>query len=74
MTVYCVKGREKDSEKWTPERGLREGCSGLPTLFNIFHQAVMREAEEERKRRSRSEVEVEARELLPEWQPMGEIQ
>ena len=66
-TVYCVKGREKDSEEWTPERGLREGCATLPTLFNIFHQVVMREAEEERKRRAEErgeEVGVKWR-----WQP-----
>ena len=36
------------SEEWMPERGLREGCSTSPVLFNIYHQAVMRQAESSR--------------------------
>ena len=52
-TVYCVKGREKESEEWTLERDLREGCATSSTLINIFHQAVMREAEEEKSSRAR---------------------
>ena len=47
-TVYKVRGREGMSEEWMPERGLREGCSTSPVLFNIYHQAVMRQAESSR--------------------------
>ena len=49
-TKYRVKGREGVSEEWTPVRGLREGCATSPVLFNVYHQAVMRQAKEERKR------------------------
>ena len=48
-TKYEVKGKESNSEQWVPERGLREGCSTSPCLFNIFHQVVIRIAEKERK-------------------------
>ena len=48
-TKYEVKGKESNSEQWVPERGLREGCSTSPCLFNIFHQVVMQIAEKERK-------------------------
>ena len=48
-TKYQVKGRDGGSEEWIPERGLREGCSTSPCLFNIYHQIVMRIAEKERK-------------------------
>ena len=44
-TVYKVRGREGMSETWMPARGLREGCSTSPILFNVYHQAVMRQAE-----------------------------
>ena len=44
-TSYVVKGHGEDSAAWLPERGLREGCPTSPTLFNVFHQAVMRRAE-----------------------------
>ena len=47
-TSYCIKGREGDSDTWTPQRGLREGCPSSPCLFNIYHQVVMRVAEIER--------------------------
>ena len=47
-TTYVVKGRGEDSGSWRPERGLREGCATSPTLFNVYHQAVMRKAEEAR--------------------------
>ena len=66
-TAYMVRGREGDSSSWYPERGLREGCPTSPTLFNIYHQAVMRRAEEERRARAEeegNEVGVEWR-----WQP-----
>ena len=36
------------SEGWMPARGLREGCPTSPILFNIYHQAVMRQALEAR--------------------------
>ena len=47
-TTYSIKGKEGDSEEWTPERGLREGCPSSPSLFNIYHQVVMRQAEKAR--------------------------
>ena len=47
-TEYKVKGWGGVSESWTPARGLREGCSTSPILFNIYHQAVMRQAGEAR--------------------------
>ena len=47
-TEYKVRGREGMSEAWLPARGLREGCSTSPILFNVYHQAVMRLAEERR--------------------------
>jgi hypothetical protein len=49
-TEYKVRGREGMSEAWLPARGLREGCSTSPVLFNVYHQAVMRQAEEQRER------------------------
>ena len=55
-TSYRVKGREGMSEEWRPERGLREGCATSPIMFNIYHQAVMRQAEEERLRLGGEEV------------------
>ena len=36
------------SDSWKPARGLREGCSTSPVLFNVYHQAVMRQAERSR--------------------------
>ena len=48
-TIYRVRGKEGDSEPWVPERGLREGCPSSPPLFNIYHQASMRMANEDRK-------------------------
>ena len=44
-TEYKVRGKEGMSVSWMPERGLREGCSMSPILFNIYHKAVMRLAE-----------------------------
>ena len=49
-TEYKVRGREGMSEAWVPARGLREGCSTSPILFNVYHQAVMRMAEKQRER------------------------
>ena len=51
-TEYKVRGKEGMSDAWMPARGLREGCSTSPILFNVFHQAVMRQAEETRGERS----------------------
>ena len=48
-TVYKVRGKEGTSDVWMPARGLREGCSTSPILFNVYHQAVMRQAEEARR-------------------------
>ena len=47
-TEYKVRGRERVSETWIPARGLREGCSTLLILFNVYYQIVMRQAEEQR--------------------------
>ena len=44
-TVYRVRGKEGLSESWVPAKGLREGCSTSPILFNIYQQAVMRQAD-----------------------------
>ena len=57
-TEYRVKGKDGLSEAWTPARGLREGCSTSPILFNIFHQAVLRQAGEARAARSEEQVGV----------------
>ena len=46
-TEYKVRGREGVSEAWISARGLRKGCSTSPILFNVYHQAVMRQAEGE---------------------------
>ena len=43
-TEYKVRGKEGMSSAWVPARGLREGCSTSPILFNIYQQAVMRQA------------------------------
>ena len=57
-TEYRVKGREGMSEGWMPARGLREGCPTSPILFNIYHQAVMRQALEARCEEGREEKSV----------------
>ena len=51
-TVYKVRGKEGMSESWMPARGLREGCSTSPILFNVYHQAVMRQADARRHEQS----------------------
>ena len=48
FTSHRVKGEERDSTEFIPQRGLREGCATSPVIFNIFHQAVIRVAEKER--------------------------
>ena len=40
-----------------PARGLREGCSTSPILFNVYHQAVMRQVEEARHSRGSKGIE-----------------
>ena len=50
FTSYRVRGEERDSTEFIPQRGLREGCATSPVIFNIFHQAVIRVAEKERAR------------------------
>ena len=47
FTSYRVRGEERDSTKFIPQRGLREGCATSPVIFTIFHQAVIRVAEKE---------------------------
>ena len=51
-TEYRVIGKEGMSDGWTPARGLREGCATSPILFNVYHQAVMRQAGEARAARN----------------------
>ena len=44
-----MHGKEGMSSAWLPSRGLREGCSTPPPppfLFNIYHQAVLRQVGE----------------------------
>ena len=48
FTSYRVRGEERDSTRFIQQRGLREGCATSPVIFNIFHQAVIRVAENER--------------------------
>ena len=52
FTEYNVRGHERDSSSFFPQRGLREGCPTSPVIFNIFHQAVMRVATEMRKEKA----------------------
>ena len=47
-----MKSREGMNEGWMPSKGLREGCPTSPILFNIYHQAVMRQALEGREEKS----------------------
>ena len=46
--VYKVRGREELSTAWAPNRGSKEGYATSPILFNVFHQAVMRQVKEGR--------------------------
>ena len=52
FTEYKVRGHERDTSSFFPQRGLREGCPTSPVIFNIFHQAVMRVATEMRKEKA----------------------
>ena len=36
------------SDAWMPARGLRKGCATSLILFNVYHQAFMRQAKEAR--------------------------
>ena len=65
-TSYKVRGKEGVSGEWLPERGLREGCSTSPVLFNIYRQAVMRQAKEHRRELGGEGVGVRFR-----WVPGG---
>ena len=47
-TEYKVRGYEGMSSAWLLARELREGCSTSPILFNIYHQAVLRQTGEAR--------------------------
>ena len=60
-TEYKVLFKEGMSSAWLPARGLREVCSTSPILFNIYHQAVLRQAGEARAAAWVSEVGVEWR-------------
>ena len=48
FTSYRVRGEERDSMEFIPQRGLREGCATSPVIFTIFHQTVIQVAERER--------------------------
>ena len=52
-TSYRVKGQDGESTGYIPQRGLREGCATLPTIFNIFNQGVMRIVDKQRKEEAR---------------------
>ena len=61
-----MRGNEGVSGEWLPERGLREGCSTSHVLFNNYHQAVMRQAEEHMRELGGEGVGVRFR-----WVPLG---
>ena len=63
-TEYKVRAQDGMSETWMPARGLREGCSTSPILFNVYHQAVMRQVEEARRVRG-------SEGLVWKWVPGG---
>ena len=52
FTEYKVRGHERDSSSFFPQRRLREGYPTSPVIFNIFHQAAMRVATEMRKEKA----------------------
>ena len=49
-TSFEVRGRDGNSTKWKPMRGLREGDASSPVLFNVYHSTAMEIAGERRKR------------------------
>ena len=48
FTSYRVRGQDRDSTRFIPQRGLREGCATSPVIFNIFHQADIRVVQKEK--------------------------
>ena len=44
-TMYKVRGEEGISKSCMPARGLCEGSSMSHILFNVYHQAMMRQAD-----------------------------
>ena len=64
-TEYKVRGRKGVSVAWNFTRGLREGCLTSPILFNVHHQAVVRQAIEQRRSVN------EATEIVWKWIPRG---
>ena len=60
---YRVRGEERDSMKFIPQRGLREGFATSPVIFNIFHQVVIRDAEKE----GACEAEKSSKKVGIEW-------
>ena len=49
-TGYRVRVLGGLSDEWHSLRGLREGCPSSPPLFNVFHDAVMKDYRLRRKR------------------------
>ena len=52
FTEYKVRGQERDSSSFFPQRGLHEEYPTSPMTFNIYHQAVMRVATEVKKEKA----------------------
>ena len=40
-TKYSIKIHIGTSSSYAADKGLREGCPSSPSLFNVYHQAVM---------------------------------
>ena len=40
-TKYSIKIHGGTSTSYAADKGLREGCPSSPSLFNVYHQAVM---------------------------------
>ena len=60
---YKVRRKEGMNEMWRRARGLREGLLHIPILFNVYHQAVMQQAEARRGEQG-GDVEVDWRWVL----------